>query len=325
MHTDAITACAMLGLALLMDGVFGEYPAALHPVVWIGKLISAGLRLAPDAGWRRQFIFGAFLTLFIVGVSTGTAWLLMQTAGIDPIVEILVGAWLLKSAFALRELGRAGLRVVKLLEEDKPAEARMALRSLCSRDPSELSREQLLAATIESLAENASDSVVAPLFYFLLLGVPGAVAYRAINTLDAMIGYRGRFEALGKFAARLDDVANLIPARLTALLFLLTGWLLGGKVRQGWRMLVRDGAKTPSPNGGRPMAAMAGLLDVQLDKPGVYSLGDPGTPLTTGKVRQAWRIVAAASLLLAALAALVLLACRDLFPTTSASLFFEPR
>jgi adenosylcobinamide-phosphate synthase len=325
MHTDAITACMMLGLALLLDGVLGEYPAFLHPVVWIGKVISAGLRLAPDAGWWRQFIFGAFLTLSIVGFSGGAAWLLMQAACIDSIVEILAGAWLLKSAFALRELGRAAMRVVKPLEEGNLADARLALRSLCSRDARELSREELLAATIESLAENASDSVVAPLCYFFLLGVPGAVAYRAINTLDAMIGYRGRFEALGKFAARLDDVANLIPARLTALLFLVTGYLLGGNMLQGWRMLRRDGAKTPSPNGGRPMATMAGLLDVQLDKPGVYSLGEPRTPLTAAKVRQAWRIVVASSLLLAALGVIVLLASRAVFPTTIASIFFASR
>jgi adenosylcobinamide-phosphate synthase len=315
----------MLGVALLLDGILGEYPAFLHPVVWIGKLISAGLRLAPMAGSWRQFIFGAFLSLLIVALSASVAWLLMQAACIAPIVEIVAGAWLLKSAFALRELGRAAMRVVKPLEAGNLAEARLALRSLCSRDPSDLSREELLAATIESLAENASDSVVAPLCYFLLLGVPGAVAYRAINTLDAMIGYRGRFEALGKFAARLDDFANLVPARLTALLFLLTGFLLGGNVLHGWRMLRRDGAKTPSPNGGRPMATMAGLLDVQLDKPGVYSLGEPRTPLSAAKVRQAWRIVVASSLLLAALCALVLLAGRDVFPTTVPSIFFEPR
>src|SRR5262249_46813113 len=158
------------------------------------------------------------------------------------------------------ELGQAALRVVKPLDADNLDEARVALRSLCSRDPSELSREELLAATIESLAENASDSFVAPLFYFALFGIPGAIAYRAINTLDAMIGYRGKSEALGKFAARLDDVANFIPARLTALLFLALGWLLGSDAARGWRILRRDGANTPSPNGGRPMATMAGLL-----------------------------------------------------------------
>ena len=167
----------------------------------------------------------------------------------------------------------------------------------------------MLAATIESLAENASDSFVAPLFYYVLLGVPGAMGYRAINTLDAMIGYRGgKFEALGKFSARLDDFANLIPARLTALLFLLTGCLGGGSAVQGCRILRRDGAKTPSPNGGRPMAVMAGLLDVQLTKKGVYSLGEAREPLTPAKVRQAWRIVMAASGVMVFLCCVALLA-----------------
>ena len=308
MHTDAITANAMLGLALLFDGVLGEYPPFLHPVVWMGYAISTGVRLAPTSGWWRQLLFGAILTFAIVGVSAVLAWLLMQAACVHPMLEIAAGVWLLKASFALRELGRAALRVVKPLEDGNLAEARNALRGLCSRDPSELSQEELLAATIESLAENASDSVVAPLFYFVLLGVPGAVAYRAINTLDAMIGYRGKYEALGKCAARLDDVANLIPARLTALLFLLLGWIFGGNLRQGWRMLRRDAAKTPSPNGGRPMATMAGLLDVQLDKRGVYALGEPRSALTPAKVRQAWRIVVAASLALAVLCVLALAA-----------------
>src|SRR5207302_5219298 len=138
--------------------------------------------------------------------------------------------------------------------------ARAALRALGGRDASQLDGEALVAGAIQSLAENASDSFVAPLFYYLLAGVPGAVAYRAVNTLDAMIGYRGKYEALGKAAARLDDLANLVPARLTAGLLLLAGWLGGRDVAAGWRVLRRDGAKTPSPNGGRPMAVMAGLL-----------------------------------------------------------------
>jgi len=123
-----------------------------------------------------------------------------------------------------------------------------------------------------------------------------------------MIGYRGKYEYLGKFAARLDDLVNLIPARLTAVLLLATGWLLGGKIGQGWRIMRRDAANTPSPNGGRPMAAMAGLLGVRLDKKGVYSLGDPLEPLTPAKVRTAWRIVVASGALMAVLCGLALAA-----------------
>jgi adenosylcobinamide-phosphate synthase len=119
-----------------------------------------------------------------------------------------------------------------------------------------------------------------------------------------MIGYRGQYEVLGKAAARLDDLANLVPARLTAGLLLLAGWLTGKDVAGGWRVLRRDAAKTPSPNGGRPMAVMAGLLGVRLEKKGAYALGDPIAPLTPAAVRDAWRLVVLAGWLMAALCAL---------------------
>jgi adenosylcobinamide-phosphate synthase len=308
MHPDAPTVLAILGLALLLDWVVGEYPAVIHPVVWMGHAITAALRQAPAHGLWRQFLFGVLLTLLITGLSSGLTWFVLQGNTTQPLFEILAGGVLLKASLALRELGRAAKAVVRCLEKGDLNAARLALRSLCSRDAAELTQEELLAATVESLAENASDSFVAPLFYYVLLGVPGAMGYRAINTLDAMIGYRGgKFEALGKCAARLDDLANLIPARLTALLFLVTGPLFGGKAAQGWRILRRDGAKTPSPNGGRPMAAMAGLLDVRLDKKGVYLLGDGRESLTPAKVRQAWRIVVAGGVLMAILCGIALL------------------
>jgi adenosylcobinamide-phosphate synthase len=294
MSTNLDTTLGILGLAWFFDLVVGEYPSVLHPVVWMGRFISAAMRLAPAAGWWRQFFFGGALTLLLVGSSAGLAWLAMDWTD-SVMVKIVLGAYLLKASFALRALGRAAQAVVKPLEAGNLPAARLALRSLCSRPVDELNREELLAATIESVAENTSDSLVAPLFYFVLLGVPGAVAYRAINTLDAMIGYRGRFEALGKCAARLDDLVNFIPARITALFFLAVGWCRGGKTWQGWRILRRDGKQTPSPNAGRPMAAMAGLLEVQLAKSGAYTLGDVGTDLTPAKVNQAWRIVVSAA------------------------------
>jgi len=308
MHTGAISALAILGLALLLDLLVGEYPACCHPVVGMGKFISTGMRLAPAKGWWRQFFLGTGLTLITVGLSFGLAWLLLHGLSFHFFLEILVGAFLLKASFALRALGRAAREVVRPLEVGNLDGARLALRSLCSRDPSTLTHEELLAATIESLAENISDSFIAPLFFYVILGVPGAVAYRAINTLDAMIGYRGQFEALGKFAARLDDLANFIPARLTAFLLLAVGWALGGNVAKGWRILIRDGGKTPSPNGGHPMATMAGLFNVRLYKEGVYSLGEPVEKLTPDKARQAWRICAAAGLLMVFLVGLMFLA-----------------
>jgi adenosylcobinamide-phosphate synthase len=290
----------------------GEYPRRLHPVVWIGTLVHGLLRLAPRRGWWRQLAFGLFLAVAVTALCAGASLLALHLAAPWPVLQVVLGAFLLKASFALRELGAAAARVRRPVEEGDLPRAREALRALCSRDPSRLDEEALLAGTVESLAENASDSFVAPLFYFLLFGVPGAVAYRAINTLDAMVGYRGEYEALGKASARLDDVVNWVPARLTAGLLLLAGWLTGHSVRAGWRILRRDGAATPSPNAGRPMALMAGLLGVELAKEGVYRLGDARNPLTPAVVRRAWRLVALAGWMAAALCALGVVAVHGL-------------
>src|SRR4029077_2094874 len=159
-------------------------------------------------------------------------------------------------------LGAAAHQVSRALARGDLAAARRGLASLCSRDPGALDGPARAAATIESLAENASDSVVAPLFYFALFGIPGAVFYRAVNTLDAMIGYHGRYEYLGKAAARFDDLLNLIPARLTAGLLLAAAAVARANVWDGLRVLRRDHGAPASPNAGWPMAAMAGLLGV---------------------------------------------------------------
>jgi adenosylcobinamide-phosphate synthase len=282
---------AILAAALLLDRFLGEYPAGLHPVVWMGTLISLLLRCAPRSGWWRQFVFGVFLATGVTVLSGAVAVTALMLVEEVPWLEIVLGTFLLKASFALRELGIAAERVRVPIEAGDLARAREALRSLCSRDPAQLDEEALLTATVQSLAENISDSFVAPLFYFTLFGVPGAIAYRAVNTLDAMVGYRGRFEALGKASARLDDVLNWLPARLTAGLLLLAGWLTRWNVARGWLVFRRDRAKTPSPNGGRPMAMMAGLLGVQLEKKGFYTLGDRENPVLPITVRHAWRLV----------------------------------
>jgi adenosylcobinamide-phosphate synthase len=186
---------------------------------------------------------------------------------------------LLKSTFSLRELRRAALGIKRLLMEDKLDEARFELRSLVSRDTRGLPKPLLVSATVESVAENTSDSFIAPLFYFLLLGVPGAIAYRVVNTLDAMVGYHREYEYLGKFASRLDDILNFIPARLTVLLLVLATFLSRRDGHKSWRVALREHAKTESPNAGWPMAAVAGALNVQLEKVGCYKLGKVNAPL----------------------------------------------
>lgn len=282
--THALTDAGVLLAALLVDRFVGEWPARVHPVCWMGRAIRVLERCAP-AGRAGAFVWGLGMALGLPLGWGALAWATLQV----PLLAPLVALFWLKSAFALRLLGEAGMGVATPLARGDLAGAREGLRSLCSRDPSTLDEAQLAAGTVESLAENLSDSFVAPLFWWLVAGVPGAVAYRAINTADAMIGYHGRYEWLGKAAARLDDLANLVPARITALLLLVAG-LGRADVRGGLSVLVRDRRRTESPNAGWPMAAMAGLLGVVLEKPGHYVLGGEGRPPEGADVARAWKV-----------------------------------
>ncbi len=292
---------ATVALAFAIDLALGEFPAPLHPVVWMGRLLSLLERAAPAAGRTRQLAWGALVAVCVPGLFAAAALALASATRRLGWAGVPLDALALKSTFALRALGEAGRCVRDALRAGDLGRARDGLRSLCSRDPSRLGPRELAAGAVESLAENASDSVVAPLFWFALLGLPGAFACRAVNTLDARIGYHGSFEWLGKPAARLDDLWNLVPARLTAVLLLAAGLLLRADARGGVRVLLRDGGATESPNAGRPMAAMAGLLGVALEKPGHYQLGREGSPPSAESIGAAWRIVRVAALLAAVL------------------------
>ncbi|MFN7143670.1 MAG: adenosylcobinamide-phosphate synthase CbiB [Myxococcota bacterium] len=274
----------VLVAALLVDRFVGEWPARAHPVCWMGSVIRRLERRAP-AGNTGAFLWGLGMAVGLPLAWGGLAWATLQV----PVVAPLVALYWLKSAFALRLLGEAGMGVATPLSRGDLAGAREGLRSLCSRDPSALDGAQLAAGTVESLAENLSDSFVAPLFWWVVAGVPGAVAYRAINTADAMIGYHGRYEWLGKAAARVDDAANVVPARLTAVLLLLAG-IGRADVRGGLRALLADRRRTESPNAGWPMATMAGLLGVVLAKPGHYALGEGGRLPAGADVDAAWAL-----------------------------------
>jgi adenosylcobinamide-phosphate synthase len=295
-------------LALAWDRLLGEPPAALHPVVWMGRAIDAVLRPAPRGRPAGELAYGAVVaTLLPLGCATLGAAALACTAR-WPLLRLALETYLLKSAFALRALGEAGRDVRDPLRAGDLPAARRSLRSLCSRDATTLDGELVAAAAVESVAENASDSFVAPVLFYALLGLPGALLYRMANTLDARIGYRGRYEWLGKPAARLDDLLNLIPARLTALLLLVAGALRGGDLRRAGAVWRRDAHRTASPNAGHPMAVTAGLLGVALEKPGAYRLGDANLRVTPGTIDEAWRLtrLAAAAMVLVALAAIAL-------------------
>ena len=288
----------ILSLALAIDLVSGEPPRVIHPVVWMGKVTSLWERGGIGQRPLAQFIYGTGMALVTIGLFTIPAYfILLNLEGISYAAYVIVGAVLLKFTFSLRELRRAALGIKRLLVEEKLDEARFELRSLVGRDTRGLPRPLLVSATVESVAENACDSFVAPLFYFLLFGIPGAIAYRAINTLDAIIGYHQKYEYLGKFASRLDDVANFIPARLTALLLVSAAFLSKRDSRASWQVALSDHSKTESPNAGWPMAAIAGALNVRLEKAGHYQLGKASAPPAPPVIDTALRLMGLAALI----------------------------
>jgi adenosylcobinamide-phosphate synthase len=279
--------------AVALDLLLGEPPLIIHPVVWMGKFISLWEKTGMRGSPLFQFIYGLVMTLITIALFALPVYFLLRFLGHwNSLAYILVGACLFKSAFSFRELRRAAQKIQRLLAAKDLAGARFNLRALVKRDSRNLAEPLVVSAAVESVAENACDSFVAPLFYFLLLGVPGAIAYRVINTLDAMIGMHGKYEYLGKFAARLDDVVNLIPARLTALLIVLAAFILRRDARRAWQTLLIDHAKTASPNAGWPMSAAAGALSVQFTKIDHYQLGQPGQPLEAGTIDSVLRLIA---------------------------------
>jgi adenosylcobinamide-phosphate synthase len=291
-------ALIVLGGALAMDALLGEPPARFHPVVWMGRLQRALRRWAPTQP-RPAFLYGAGMAAIgplVFGLGSAA---LIRALGHWPLVQIAVEVYLLKSAFAIRALATAAFEVRAALLQGDLAAARLALRSLVSRDTSALPAPLLAAAAVESVAENASDSLVAPLLYYALLGVPGALAYRAANTLDAQIGYHGETEWLGKAAARLDDLLNLVPARLTAALLVAASAICRASPLGALRVWWNDGSATESPNAGRPMAAMAGALGVQLEKIGHYRLGAPAPAPGPGEIAHSVAILVVACTLAA--------------------------
>ncbi|WP_457629079.1 adenosylcobinamide-phosphate synthase CbiB [Oceanithermus sp.] len=278
-------------LAALLDTVFREPPARLHPVVGIGRLL-AGL----ERFWRDNVRAGALAWLagaVLVLVLSSLAWWGVGTLE-APVHSLLVGL-LLWPAFSLRMLTAEVAAVETALGRDLD-EARRRLARLVSRDTRGLDAVGVRMAALETLAENLSDSLLAPLFYFVLFGLPGAWLYRYANTADAVWGYRTpRYRRWGRLAARVDDLLNWIPARLAAL-------LLGPL---GLAALHREASRTPSPNAGWPMGALALALGVRLEKRGVYVLNSSGRAPEPADLRRALARVQRAAALTYALAALV--------------------
>lgn len=289
---------AALGLALAIDSWLGEPPARWHPVVWMGRYLEGtGRRIAPlvdEASPRRSGPFATGALAWCAGAAMAVllaAALAAAACRLPGWAAALLLGFALKPLLAWRMLRDEVLAVEAALARSLD-EGRSRLTRLVSRDVQALDAGAVRESAIESLAENLNDSLVAPLFWFLLLGLPGAALYRFANTADAMWGYRGArggrvWDWAGKWAARADDALSWLPARLTALL-LCFSLPLRGRVGVGALPAIpREAARTPSPNSGWPMAAMALLLGVRLAKPGVYVLNASGRETAAADTRRA--------------------------------------
>ena len=260
----------VLALAIIMDILIGEPPATIHPVVWIGKLIKSLKNLA----FGNKRIFGIFIVIITAGLSLlAGVVVVISSSYISETFFLLIAAYFLKSTFSFRMLLTSARQIKSQLESGTLNNAKKDLKALVSRDTTKLDKSHMTSAVIESISENFVDGIVSPLFFYLILGLPGALAYKAVNTLDSMIGYKNKeFIELGWASARLDDILNWIPARLS-MIFIFAGSLFTGSPINAVKTCFRDHDKTASPNSGWSMAATAGSLGVQLEKKGHYILG----------------------------------------------------
>jgi adenosylcobinamide-phosphate synthase len=296
-------------LAYILDALFGDPSWLPHPVVMIGRLISLMEKRLLDsaAGSRILLIHGALLTAVVVLTTYLAAVLLIFAAAvIHPWAGHAMRVILLSTTLATRSLREAAMDVARpLMSGDLPG-ARHAVSMIVGRDTESMDAHEAARATVETVAENTVDGVTAPLFYALIGGAPLALAYKAVNTLDSMVGYNNdRYRYFGRVSARLDDVANWLPARLTVLVMLLAAYLLRFDLPAALRAVARDGQKHPSPNSGLAEALTAGALGITLGGENRYGgqaslrpqLWPEGRPPEAKDIKDAAKLMNAASVL----------------------------
>lgn len=294
----------LLAAAWGLDLLLGDPRALPHPVVTIGRLIRGGERFWPQVLKSRRSA-GIALTLSVLALTATATWgILFLAAALAPELALVATIWLSYTCLATRSLHRESARVIRALKAGDLAGARTALSWIVSRDTRDLEEAAIIRATCETVAENTSDGIIAPLFYLALGGPILGMTYKAASTLDSMVGYKNnKYLDLGWASARLDDLLNLLPARLTVLLIVLCAPLLGLSGSQALQAAWRDGGKSSSPNAGYPMAAMAGALGVTFGGTATYfgekcekpTLGSTRHPLTLADYYRAIRLMYAVS------------------------------
>ena len=310
MSLYAITALSVfVGFAL--DCLLGDPLGRAHPVVLMGKLISFlenQLRPRFPKTPQGERTAGTIMALIVPLVSAGVGLLLLLLAWrIHPWVYLILSSFLCWQCFAARCLMTEAKKVVTCLEQQGLGAGRRQVSMLVGRDTENLTEEQVVKAAVETVAENTSDGMVAPLFWMALFGAVGGLFYKAVNTMDSMVGYKNdRYLHFGRFAAKFDDVVNFIPARLSALAMIASAFLLRLDGQNAWRIWRRDRRNHASPNSAQPESACAGALRVQLGGSASYfgklyekpTIGDPIRPIERGDVDRACQLLYGTSVLL---------------------------
>jgi adenosylcobinamide-phosphate synthase len=304
----------IFSLAFLIDLVFGEVPDRIHPTLWMGKLTDYFKSKLKNKNSRIEKVNGVFvclsiITLFAVPTYFVLFWI-REFFGWLP--YIVASAIVLKTTFAIKCMKQYTLPVADSVKKEDYGRARQLLPFIVRRNPTELTKRHIISAAVETIAEGTTDGITSPFFYFALFGVPGAVAFRVVNTLDSMVGYKDLEHInIGWFSAKIDTIANYIPTRLTAILMMLAALMLRENWRKSWRILQRDRKNTESPNAGWTISTMAGALNIQLEKPGFYKIGD-NNDLSPIHIRKALRIMVLTAILFGVLIILPLLVLKTL-------------
>ncbi len=317
----------VLLLAAGIDLIFGEPPAAVHPVVWIGKLINLLKNAAPRTHRKFYGVIMALCCVFFAALLGYSVLYIASLPGIPGILALFIEAYFLKATFAINCLLSPAREIYKHLEENRLEKVRELLPIYVSRNTSKLTKTQMSSAVIESVSENYVDGILSPIFYYALFGEFGLVAayvFKAISTLDSMVGYKTEpYKELGYFSAKSDDVLNWIPARISVIFILAAALIVAllpkkqGKINpfNSIRSAMEDGMNTPSPNSGYPMAATAGALGIKLEKPNTYVLGASYPPTEIKDIKRVSQLIAIASgFSLAAFTAVIQIAGIYLYP-----------
>ncbi len=297
---------SIICFSVSVDYLIGEPPNRIHPVVWFGKIIDFFTGQIKKKGNNKvhdglnEKIHGSILAISLTSIIGALSYLAVLSSlhSLGIIVFTILSAFILKSTFSIKSMDKHIDDILKDIERKDIERARVDLSKIVSRDTKTLSEENILSACTECIAESFVDGILSPLFYFGVLNIPGAIMFRVVNTLDSMIGYKDNYHKdMGWMSAKMDTMMNLLPARVSVIFLIMSSLIL----RQDWKNSItickRDGRKTESLNAGIPMSAIAGALNIQLEKINYYKLGDAIENITIEKCKTSLKITKIATLM----------------------------